>query len=111
MSQENLISQLSKKSKEELLSFLSENQAVSEELLEFHSDEDSHFDSICPHCYASAKEIQAGDEGNTFCSVGCGNIEGDGSLEVQSFPSLGIMAILKKNSTQWLLLVDNLGEF
>lgn len=35
---------------------------------------------VCPHCNAMAEEKFAGDEGWTFCSDGCGCIEGDVSV-------------------------------
>ena len=41
--------------------------------------EDKQFEeiSVCPHCDAPTVEEFAGDEGWTFCSDGCGCLEGD----------------------------------
>jgi len=36
--------------------------------------------SVCPHCNALAEERFSGDEGWTFCTDGCGCIEGEGSV-------------------------------
>lgn len=33
--------------------------------------------SVCPHCHAPTEEKFSGDEGWTFCSDGCGCLEGD----------------------------------
>lgn len=33
--------------------------------------------SVCPHCNAPTEERHSGDEGWTFCSDGCGCLEGD----------------------------------
>ena len=35
---------------------------------------------VCPHCGALAEEKFSGDEGWTFCTDGCGCIEGDKSV-------------------------------
>ena len=32
--------------------------------------------SVCPYCEAPTEEIFCGDEGWTFCSDGCGCLEG-----------------------------------
>ncbi len=34
--------------------------------------------SVCPHCDMPTEERFSGDEGWTFCSDGCGCLEGDG---------------------------------
>jgi hypothetical protein len=33
--------------------------------------------SVCPHCNAPTEERFIGDEGWTFCTDGCGCLEGD----------------------------------
>lgn len=33
--------------------------------------------TVCPHCGALTEERHSGDEGWTFCSDGCGCLEGD----------------------------------
>src|SRR6478736_1725153 len=42
----------------------------------------SQFDevTVCPHCGSLTEEKFIGDEGATFCTDGCGNLEGNGVL-------------------------------
>lgn len=42
---------------------------------------------VCPHCGAESEEQFSGDEGWSFCSDGCGCIEGDRSVYKFRCPS------------------------
>jgi len=58
------------------------NQEIDQKFREnqFHLDSmKPKFDevSLCPHCGAQTEEKFSGDEGWTFCSDGCGCLEGD----------------------------------
>lgn len=42
---------------------------------------------VCPHCGAPSEEKFSGDEGWSFCSDGCGSIEGEKSVYKFECPS------------------------
>jgi hypothetical protein len=55
-------------------------EAIDDFLESYIPDKDSV--QVCPQCGAPTEERQVGDEGFTFCSEGCGCLEGETPLYV-----------------------------